>query len=139
MENKEFRWTSELVTEFYNWLDGRSGAPLTVASMNEFKKSKAPNSLFTTQDGESIYEGDKYYYIYINPGISKTWFIYCDGEAESPLIHGDKQFKTERSASEWITWNRPLLSLKEVDSLYTTRCSNALFIEEIKHLVKSKI
>lgn len=77
------------------------------------KKVKEP--ILKTESGEPIFEGDTFWYVHTAFSQRGPWFAYKNSHAES-WNHGEstKLFSTQKAAEEWITWNRPCLSLREV-------------------------
>lgn len=76
------------------------------------KKVKEP--LFTTEDGMEIYRGDRYWIV-----DSSTFRIFSCKSFGVVLKHSsDLYFSSEEIAKDYILKNKPLLSLKDVFSVY---------------------
>jgi hypothetical protein len=71
---------------------------------------KLPAPILVTQDGKEIYEGDEFW------GI-RDWRVLEGGRADKYDKNLDKAtptFSTREAAEEWLTNNRPVLSLNDV-------------------------
>ena len=90
----------------------------------ELIEEKKP--LFITEDGVEIFEGDEYIAIGINYDFSKV-----DTVAHDQVYSGDvMRFKYESNADEYILWNKPLLSLNEIDDTIE------MYTHEFEELIK---
>ena len=99
--------------------------------LKNLKKVKQP--LFTTEDGIDIFKGDEYYYI--NSKFSDPWGI-INTKADYPEIINKndlnyKRFSTKEAAEEYILYNKPLLTLKDVEELLCKNTSS-YFLEKFK-------
>lgn len=108
--------------------------------INDVVKSEV---LFRTEDNVEIGEGDKYCCIYKNnfkPFEDLKMFTANNG-----VVLKDKFlfFSTEEAAREYLIWNKPVLSLKDVASIYPGINKNhntpSHQAEQLKKLVKSKL
>lgn len=81
---------------------GNSGA-----TINKWIKYK--ESLFTTEDGVDIYEGDNYWFV-DNFNEFKVTNANLDGLSSGISL----RFSTKRAAENYIMMNKPFLSIKEV-------------------------
>ena len=105
------------------------------------QKIKTP--LFTTEDGVDIFEGDDYYHTDIKWKIHKS----TNAKINSGNLIGVKgynYFSTKEKAEEYILMNEPVLSLKDVASIYPGINKShpdkpSSQSERLKNLVKSKI
>ena len=103
--------------------------------------SKAKPILFKSRDGFDIREGDKVY------GISINWNVFSGVVQKGNLYHREEwkhgKFSTEEAAKEYLMWNKPVLSLKDVASIYPGINKNhntpSHQAEQLKELVKSKL
>ena len=110
-------------------------------SLKNLKKAKQP--LFTTEDGIDIFEGDDYYHTDIKWKIHKS----TNAKINSGNLIGVKgynYFSTKEKAEEYILMNEPVLSLKDVASIYPGINKShpdkpSSQSERLKTLVKSKI
>jgi len=89
--------------------------------------------LFLTEDNIAIRQGDEYCCIHKN-----TFEPYEDLKmftANSGVVLKDEFlfFSTKEAAREYILWNKPLLSLKEISSIYPGIIKHTIF-----HLIKPK-
>ena len=95
--------------------------------------------LFKTEDGVDIYEGDKYSYI----NYLDSPFYDVVAHSTHSIKVGMKAFSTREKAEEYILWNKPCLSLKDVSSIYPginkEHKSPSHQAEQLKELVKSKL
>ena len=106
--------------------------------INDVVKSEV---LFRTKDNVAIEEGDKVY------GVSINWNVFSgvvqkgNPYDKEEWKHG--KFSTEEAAKEYILWNKPVLSLKDVASIYPGINKNhntpSHQAEQLKELVKSKL
>ena len=104
-------------------------------SLNSIKHIKQP--LFTTEDGVDIFKGD--FYIMVSNDLFEVRTLCAMGNE----IANIKRFSTEDAAREYLMWNKPVLSLKDVASIYpgVNKNHNAPShqAEQLKELVKSKL
>lgn len=115
-------------------------------SLKKLKQLKQP--LFTTEDSVDIFEGDLFYYVKFvqyNNTLGKPFEIvrgdYPSFEYEPQY---EKYFSTKEKAEEYILMNEPVLSLKDVASIYPGINKShpdkpSSQSERLKNLVKSKI
>jgi hypothetical protein len=101
--------------------------------IKDIQKVKIP--LFTSEDGIDIFEGDKFYTVDSNFEIQSTF----GGEDEV-----DNAWSSKEKAEEYILLNKPVLSLKDVASIYPGINKShpdkpSSQSERLKDLVKSKI
>jgi hypothetical protein len=79
-------------------------------SLNTIKHAK--KVLFRTEDGIDIYEGDRVY------SVTPNFCIGYSGSLKYKPIQ--PCFLTKEKAEEYIFYNSPVLSLKEVGEIYLT-------------------
>lgn len=111
---EEFVWTDALVVEFTTWsiyssptFQGR------YEDVEEFKKRKQSKSsslpkqyLFTTEDGEKVFEGDRVWFV--DGNIEIDFYDFIDnkiGDRERDLKHYPERYKyfsTEELAKEYV-------------------------------------
>lgn len=104
--------------------------------------SKAKLILFKSRDGFDIREGDKVYGISID-----NWNVFSGVVQKGNRYHREEwkhgKFSTEEAAREYLMWNKPVLSLKDVASIYPGINKNhnapSHQAEQLKELVKSKL
>jgi hypothetical protein len=90
--------------------------------------SKAKQSLFKTDDGVAIYEGDIFYTIDSSFKVQTTF----GGKDEV-----DNAWSTKEAAEKYILMNKPCLSIKEILELDID--TEQIFITDMQQLVKSKL
>ena len=104
-------------------------------NLNNIKKSKQP--LFTTEDGVDIFEGDNLYSIDNMLNIKKHLLFnarYDDNTLLNNRIFFNsdyKHFSTKEKAEEYILYNKPLLTLKDIEELLCKNTSS-YFLEKFK-------
>lgn len=104
--------------------------------------SKAKPILFKSRDGFDIREGDKVYGISID-----NWNVFSGVVQKDNRYHREEwkhgKFSTEEAAREYLMWNKPVLSLKDVTSIYPGINKNhnapSHQAEQLKELAKSKL
>lgn len=110
---------------------------LTWLYLEQVKKAKP--TLFTTEDGVAVREGDD---VFI---VSKDDFTLSDKPYKTSsrfVLYSETQlyFSTKEKALEWIYLNKPVLSAADV---YSTTAKYDIYVEkiekEIEQLAKSKI
>jgi hypothetical protein len=106
--------------------------------LSQIKKAKQP--ILTTQDGKDIYEGDTYYSVAPN-------FTYVRSTADSTGVNGKWQLSTKEAAEEYILFNKPMLSIKDVENLFRVQDRQSIVMnrgcdvikkEDLIELAKSK-
>ena len=119
-------------------IEGPSGQPGNcswIEGINNIKKSKQP--LFTTEDGVDIFEGDNLYSIDNMLNIKKHLLFnarYDDNTLLNNRIFFNsdyKHFSTKEKAEEYILYNKPLLTLKDIEELLCKNTSS-YFLEKFK-------
>ena len=100
----------------------------------EFVKH-SKQKLFATEDGVDIFEGDLFYYVKFvqyNNTLGKPFEIvrgdYSSFEYEPQY---EKYFSTKEKAEEYILYNKPLLTLKDIEELLCKNTSS-YFLEKFK-------
>jgi len=94
----------------------KDGQCFASSGINIMQLEKVKEVLFTTEDGVGIHEGDTYYTL--EP--DNNWYLYYSGAA------GDgsgkrtiaKYFSTKEAAEDWLNWNKPKYSKKEMEACY---------------------
>lgn len=105
-----------------------------ISSLRNIQHVRKP--LFTTEDGVDIYENDKHYRV----GENLTLFIgHGKRFITADLENDNKRFSTKEAAEEYILLNKPCLSIKDVQSLFSTAKEGFIRFEKLKNLVKSKL
>jgi hypothetical protein len=102
-------------------------------------KPKIKKPLFTTEDGVDIFEGDTYYKV-----VNESFQLLIMERASKGESLRSKVFSTKEKAEEYILLNKPVLSLKDVASIYPGINKShpdkpSSQSERLKNLVKSKI
>jgi hypothetical protein len=95
-------------------------------------KKVIKNPLFTTEDGVSIFENDKYYF------ISNGFQVVKSFAENLEFLSSSKTFSTKEKADEYVLLNKPLLSLTDVKDLFI-KYRVELTLERLKSLIKSKL
>jgi len=104
------------------------------------KMIKIKQSLFTTEDGKAVFEGDTV--VLLN---TDTWLWTSGIKAPSNPLSGDvnqyKYFSTKDAASDYILMNKPLLSVNNIHSYFDSWATkpNGYLREKIKELARSKL
>lgn len=95
--------------------------------------------LFQTEDGEYVYNGQRYWI------VDKTTFIIEPKRVK--MLDYDKyfNFSTKEAAENWVLLNKPCLSIKDVQSIYTSakegwrkNGNGEFYFEKLVSIVKSK-
>jgi hypothetical protein len=94
----------------------KDGQCFASSGINIMQLEKAKEVLFTTEDGVGIHEGDTYYTL--EP--DNNWFLYYSGAASygSGKRTIAKYFSTKEAAEDWLNWNKPKYSKKEMEACY---------------------
>lgn len=86
---------------------------------------KAPirKPILITEDGKEIFEGDKYYSVidFGLPSVEEAKYGWA-----LPKFH--KIFSTEKAAEEYIKWNKPMYSLREVEEARCAMCGSTTVV-----------
>lgn len=106
---------------------------------------KVKEVLFITKDNVEIYEGDTYYYIWINltADNEEKFIIY---KTENAILKKNEKwsedalfFSTKEAAEEYIIMNKPCLSIKDIQEVYPSSNNKKYpHLERLINLVKSK-
>lgn len=109
-KKEEFVWTDELALEF-------SVSPYATISplrdgLEQFKASKQRKPLFVTEDGKQIFDGDEYWYVWV-----ESDYEIIKHKAKSCTIKEDgiKDFSTEAAAKQYVRQNKPMYSLNDIE------------------------
>jgi hypothetical protein len=124
-----FKITSIEISNRYNGVVICNEA--TEYNINHIEKVK--QSLFKTEDGESVYKGGSYYWV--NVTYESYWSVICQHEAICDAnTAGVKTFSTKEAAQNWVLLNKPVLSVNDIrEWLYQFQ------LDGIEELAKSKI
>ena len=100
-------------------------------SLNNIKKAKQP--LFTTEDSVDIYEGDTYWWVNTNFWEARKEKItnIREHNAQETGYNVGGNFSTKEKAEEYILYNKPLLTLKDIEELLCKNTSS-YFLEKFK-------
>lgn len=89
---------------------------------------KAPDPLFTTNDGVDVYKGDNYYF------INTEWEIRYTGDNYNWVGDNLKAFSSKVKAEEYILMNKPLLSANDIISYVV---NHSVYKDNYKDLIIS--
>lgn len=81
--------------------------------LSELKKAK--QSLFKTEDGKDVYEGDTVYIAMVADGSVSNFRMK---ESDRGFWEDAKMFSTEEAAKEYIVMNKPRLSLSDIRAVF---------------------
>lgn len=120
------------------WIDFENPSHGGYINISIIQKAKIP--ILITEDGAEIFEGDKYYFVPINKKSGwSEWKIVTD-TAVKDKDHSDsnnwKDFSTKQAAEDYIMYNKPCLSINEIN---ITINSSLHGLSKLKELVKSKL
>jgi len=129
-----------------------ASAVYKISEVNERFKSgmwveyKEPIPLFVTEEGIWIFEGDEYYFVdkelYSIHGPRNTKDNYWHAEHHRYFLY----FSTYETAQEWVIYNKPCLSIKDINDNWIinfelaykyTHINNTL--NNLKKIVKQRI
>ena len=134
---KEFQWTTELVTEcFQYWRTNPLSKEETIAA---FIASKQPKPSFTTADGVDIFLHDSFYY------VGKKFYIVKDYAKPNVPYNLLRAFYTKEHAEQYVIDNKPCLSLNDLKEswkqVYASGSSltELKFYSQITNLIKSRL
>lgn len=80
--------------------------------INQLEKDKLP--LFITTDGKPVYEGDAFWQIYSGWGMTQPKLYRANNQDKIQYV---QTFSTEQAAQEYITLNKPCLSVSDVTKI----------------------
>lgn len=101
--------------------------------------TKIKQTLFTTEDGVDIYEGDDFYFVKIKNSNSLD-FIWEISTPNSSFVYEpefEKYFSTKKAAEEYIIMNKPCLSINDI--INSTSFKFRTIVDELKTKVKIKL
>lgn len=115
----------------------------------EYVESVRPKPLFTTEDGVDIFEGDEYTFVWINDS-ARGQSINTPYTKKAEKLSKDeswsksaKFFSTKEKAEDFILMNKPLLSLEDLLSVWSSEKDDVLYgsplFKSFKNLAKSKL
>jgi hypothetical protein len=103
-KNVPSEWRNEL-EELNTWLE----------DYHSKKKAKEKPVLFTTEDGVGIRGGETVWYVILD---DLSMYSVSQWLALIHTVHQNKKyFSTEQAANEYVTMNKPCLSLSEIDTV----------------------
>ena len=110
------------------------------ADISEVKKIERKPRFVTDGDGEEIFDGDKYHYIWTDNIPLKINTRICDGA----LYEGNQEyttyFKSKEKAEKYILLNAPRLSVNDVMKVVGQYVFDPSFYKDkLVELVKSKL
>jgi hypothetical protein len=114
----------------------------TLEKALEYVASVKPKPLFLTSDGVEVFEGSTYYCVNPAPHL---WSLFKQtAGARTQLNKGVKAFSTEELAREELLLHKPILSLDDLLSVWSSERDDKLFsssplFRSFKHLANSKL
>lgn len=105
-----------------------------ITNLNDIKKVKKP--LFTTEDGEEIFEEDRFYF------VSKDFKCFETMASIRTIQNPDLLFfSSKEAAEEYILMNKPCLSINDIINKvdYNPVESYTSSIRKLKELVKQRL
>lgn len=109
------------------------------------KNLNKAEKLFTSEDGVDIYEGDRWYSVWIKESakkLHKPFEISFSDSSDGATHNPDApvlRFSTKEAAEEYILMNKPCLSIMDLISLNKHITYSARLLDAAKELVKSKL
>ena len=94
------------------------------------KKIEEKKPLLITEDGVEIFEGDRFIM------VGDDFIKHKRTAFNLPYTEDYKKFKHESNADEYILWNKPLLSLQEIDSVIKGSLPE---FDELKKLAEKRV
>lgn len=137
----EFKWDDELVEEYTS----RNMLGIARMTIEQFKESKQPKTVLTTTDGVDYYEGEIKEIYGVHPldgyNAAGAWCIGEHSKFVSELRNNYKYFfHSKESAKEFILYNKPLLSLNEIEQLGQIQDSDQnIYFKRLVKAAKDKL
>lgn len=103
-------------------------------NIKDLSKLPQRTKLFTTEDGEPVFEGEKYWWVDTDIW-TLGWSIAASPITNKDYFNFTKIFPNEEKAKEYVTLNKPLLSVADILGLWVLDNSERLSLIE---LAKSK-
>jgi hypothetical protein len=142
--NHAGQYTEHIITEFKihgDYLRVYIGDGLSHYPLYALQTINKP--ILTTHDGKDIYVFDKCWYVGKEFEINE-WVVF-----ETEILHLDKlkYFSTKEAAEEYILFNKPMLSVKDVENLFRVQDRKSIVMncgcdvikkEDLIELAKSK-
>lgn len=140
-------WNDERVKEFV-YFKQISWPILSITErMEQFKDSKKPKPLFTTEDGVGIHCDTEYWQVEVLPPTYSLSVAHT-ANSDTPSVrdfynvNAIKKFSFKEKAKEYILLNKPIqLSFNELQGLFTEEeiYPYGNFINKLKKFFKSKV
>lgn len=110
------KWSDETKKEFYEFCMNKKGTGYYLdGAIEEFVASKQRNPLFTTEDGKEVFEGDEYWYVW----VESEYEIKKHVAVKSTIKEDEyKDFSTEAAAREYVRLNKPMYSLNDFEKAW---------------------
>lgn len=123
-----FKITDELVKEFFNQLFSEYHNSIVIESWNKFLESKQQKKLFTTEDNVDIFQKDivwavRHFDFHVTSFEAGLGSYTLNDKSKNVW----RYFSTEQLATEWVLYNKPLLSLNEIKQIGKVEGSNVYF------------
>ena len=135
LQFKSNMWFEYGSTPYYSIsvTSGNYKAFSTIEARKQWLNKKYPKPLFTTKDGVDIFKDDYYY------PVEKSYYYLHEKQTNHHCTNEDKFwiFSTKEKAEEYILFNKPCLSINDVNVLKNIVFAN--WDKTLKDLVKSKI
>jgi len=129
---------SGMIVYAKDYIFGTKSCSYTTACLSYIKLDE---SLFKTEDGKDIYEGDVYYFL-----VDNVDFEIVENKARKNSHYendGTERFSTKKAAENYIICNKPCLSFNDVWNMTINKSSDNNYVviakKDLKELVKSKI
>lgn len=120
----------------YVWCNNGKGE--TWFNIELVKKIERKVRFVTNGDGEEIFEGDKYHYIWTDKFPMKIMNRLADGNKYEGNESHTTYFKSKEKATEYVLLNSPKLSVAEVQKVCIKLGVRDYFFDKLIELVKSK-
>jgi hypothetical protein len=116
-----------------HYINNSNGLDEFGRTLKYVEKLKQP--LFTTEDGIDIFEGDYYY------PVEKLYYFLHEKQTNNHCTNEEKFwiFSTKEKAEEYIFYNKPCLSLNDINNMETKSKVSTFFMNDLEKLIKSKL
>lgn len=108
-EIEKFLPVNDDIEVWGEWVSGINGMVL----LSQIEKRKERKYLFTTTDGIYIHEGQEYWFVFPQYTLGNV------KSATSKMTGSLSTFSTQEAAKEWLLFNKPVLSLNDLISVWS--------------------
>lgn len=120
----QFTWTQTTASQYAKWYAAKVANPMNNEDVSPEAFEKIESDMFVTEDGVRMSKCDLFFV------VSKDFVCCVSYNPRQWELDNPKLFSTRQKALDYITFNKPVLAVKDIQEILVFR-KNADLINEL--------